>query len=347
MPIPDYGVLKCTAIEGVMERDYSSPHYQVHVVADTTHYRVPVNVRSQVAPSEVLYLIDENFTHEITAGLRELTVGFTPLKGQSVRSLGLDYVRSNLFDPRKMVPLPHDLPGTGNDLNEKIDFHIKRAIRVPDAELYAFGSRWKPNNRPAKPFTFIPDAGVHDIHMNQGNVDRWKNDDGIYQDGGLLIYYPQENKWTGIFLAFQSQSFTTDEKGHHIPGVPLPDIPVDIPVSTPTPAPAMPEPVVKIIAAMINPVGEDGGKECVLLINTMPHPIDLTGWFLVNKQGIKHTLEGELDAGDMRKVVIPGLQGFLANRGGIITLQDANGIKVDGVKYTREQASEPGRTIIF
>ena len=37
----------------------------------------------------------------------------------------------------------------------------------------------------------------------------------------------------------------------------------------------------------------------------------------------------------------------LSNKGGIITLLDKNGIKVHGVAYTREQASQPGRTIPF
>jgi hypothetical protein len=37
----------------------------------------------------------------------------------------------------------------------------------------------------------------------------------------------------------------------------------------------------------------------------------------------------------------------LSNRGGVITLLDASGLKVDGVAYTREQATEPGRTIAF
>ena len=37
----------------------------------------------------------------------------------------------------------------------------------------------------------------------------------------------------------------------------------------------------------------------------------------------------------------------LPNRGGIVTLLDASGLKVDGAAYTREQAAEPGRTIAF
>jgi hypothetical protein len=37
----------------------------------------------------------------------------------------------------------------------------------------------------------------------------------------------------------------------------------------------------------------------------------------------------------------------LSNKGGIITLVNAEGLKVHGVSYTRDQARQPGRTIPF
>ena len=37
----------------------------------------------------------------------------------------------------------------------------------------------------------------------------------------------------------------------------------------------------------------------------------------------------------------------LGNKGGMITLVDAAGLKVDGVAYTKEQASNEGWTIVF
>ena len=63
-------------------------------------------------------------------------------------------------------------------------------------------------------FHFKPGNGIHDIHMNQGNVEKWKADNGIWQDGGILIHFEKEEEWIGIFLAFQSQSWCTDEEGH-------------------------------------------------------------------------------------------------------------------------------------
>jgi hypothetical protein len=38
---------------------------------------------------------------------------------------------------------------------------------------------------------------------------------------------------------------------------------------------------------------------------------------------------------------------FLPNKGGIITLLNDRGLRVDGVAYTKEQARNPGWTIKF
>ena len=113
-----------------------------------------------------------------------------------------------------MIPLPPEKAGADNDLNEKIERYIKRAIEEK-AIIYAFGERWGPEeNTPDSYFHFKPGNGIHDIHMNQGNVEKWQGDDGIWQDGGILIHFEKEEEWIGIFLAFQSQSWCTDEEGH-------------------------------------------------------------------------------------------------------------------------------------
>jgi hypothetical protein len=53
-----------------------------------------------------------------------------------------------------------------------------------------------------------------------------------------------------------------------------------------------------------------------------------------------------LDGGDILKVDIkPPVA--LSNKGGTITLLNDRGLKVHGVSYTREQANQPGWTIVF
>jgi len=58
--------------------------------------------------------------------------------------------------------------------------------------------------------------GIHDIHMNQGSVGAHAGSNGIYQDGGIIIHFPSHNKWTAIFLKFESQAIQTDERGNSI-----------------------------------------------------------------------------------------------------------------------------------
>ena len=93
-----------------------------------------------------------------------------------------------------------------------------RAISSPGAMVYAFGSRFGPQKGKDPSFHFSPQLGVHDIHMNQGNSKKFAGDDGVFQDGALLINLPKGDQWIAVFLAFQSQSFHTDGKtGHTLP----------------------------------------------------------------------------------------------------------------------------------
>jgi len=85
----------------------------------------------------------------------------------------------------------------------------------PGAMIYAFGARFGPEKGKDTQFGFSPELGVHDIHMNQGNSAAFQKDDGVFQDGALLINLPQGNQWIALFLAFQSQSFHTDDRTGH------------------------------------------------------------------------------------------------------------------------------------
>lgn len=55
--------------------------------------------------------------------------------------------------------------------------------------------------------------------------------------------------------------------------------------------------------------------------------------------------EAILESGEMRKIIMK--QVSLSNQGGLISLPDDRGNKVDGVSYTREQARKKGELAIF
>ncbi len=50
MPLKTYGVLKGRPISKRLGSG-SSPHYQIHVVDNTTDYRIAINVKSSLSPS--------------------------------------------------------------------------------------------------------------------------------------------------------------------------------------------------------------------------------------------------------------------------------------------------------
>ena len=347
MALRSYGVLKGKAIE-VRVGAGQSPHYQVRIIDDTTDYRIAINVKSQMAPAEVEFIVLENFQHPIIPIVEALPKGFTKLERKPA-SGALDFIRGNLFDRSQMRPLPFSVPGFDNDLNEKLDRVMQRALGDENALVYAFGERWGPEAAVKdKYFGFLPGNGIHDIHMNQGNTGTFVGDDGVYQDGGVLVHFPDQQQWTAIFLKFQSQGWHTDDQTGHRLTEPAP-APAPGPSQPPQPPgpPTSDEPdgLVRIVAALVNAI-QSPEVEVVTLLNTAPHDVDLKGWALLDTQKKRLSLSDKLPAGGTRTVRIQ--QPFaLSNKGGVITLVDEKGLKVHGVSYTKEQARHPGWTIVF
>jgi len=331
MPLDQYGVLKGGVVARLLGRYEANPHYQIHVIDDHLDYRVAVNVKSKVSPSELRYIIIDNFTHPILEELKRLPLGFNHLDSEA-GGMALDYIRGNLFDPQKMTVLPHNLPGPDNDLNEKLDYFVLKTIDEPEAFICAFGQPWGPENKKDSYFGFKPGHGVHNVHMNQGNVDEWRQDDGVWQDGGLIFYYPAERKFSAFFLAFQSQSFHTDDWTGHRLAETVPS-----------------EGSVFIAAALVNPPGsEEEGEEIVTLVNVSDKDIDISGWMIADRQKRKEVISsGVIHGGQFLPVRLSGDTCRLPNKGGIISLLDREGYKMDGVTYTAEQAAKSGWTIRF
>lgn len=327
MPIKSYGVSKGKAIDGKAGTG-NTPHYQIHVVDNHEHFRIAVNIKSQSDPSTVLCHIDEHFDHPILAKLPSLPDQFSPLKSDS-GGIALDFIRSNLFDLSELKPLASHVTGPNNDLNDRIDGFVQRAISTGDAVVYAFGSRWGPEKNPDPYFGFQPGNGVHDIHMNQGNSSQWQNDDGVWQDGALFFHFPSANQWVAVFIAFQSQSFYTDDKTGHALNIQPKH-----------------QNAIKISAALVNTQSHQ--QKSVTLINRSPGTIDLTGWSIVNGDRKKHELKQSITSGQCLTVFpAAGTADFLPEKGGIISVLDPQNLKVDGVSYTESDTQNPGWTITF
>jgi uncharacterized protein YukJ len=335
MPLRSYGVLTARVVDRRREDHADTPHFQIELTDDGgTSYRAAVNVKSQESPSELLYLVVEDFRHPVADLLSGLPAGWTPLP-PGPGGPNLDYIRGNVLDPAAMRPLPAEAAGPDNDLADLLDHYVERALGDPQARLHVFGERWGPEGISDKIFGFAPGNGVHDVHMNQGNSAAFRRDDGVWQDGGLLFHFPGTAQWVAIFLGFQSQAWHTDDvAGHALDGTD--------PRPQPDDATAM-----RIVAALVNPIGPAPEAETVTVINASPAPVDLTGWRLADR--LKRSCPvpaGPIAAGATLTVAASdGLQ--LGNDGGAITLLDPAGLKVHGVSYTSGQAHREGWTAVF
>ena len=222
MGITNYSVLAGDPVSGKVVQG-RSPHYQITMNAPGGPFSVAVNIRS-VDGSEVLYAIKEGFTPPDEAGLLALPMGMSRLES-APGGLALDYVRSTvngaaMVTRAEMTLLPM-LRQQGLSEEERLMNRVRSSalenavvtllnmtIADKNGVIYAFGSAFA-------------DAGtvdgIHDIHMNQGNpANNHGGDNGVWQDGALLIHLPAKGSWIGVFLAFQTQSWSTDGQGNPI-----------------------------------------------------------------------------------------------------------------------------------
>jgi uncharacterized protein YukJ len=348
MPINNYGVWVAKPVRVSAERaeqDPNTPH--IHLFYDdgsggtfNNARRASINVKSSSELSELVFWLVRDFQHPIANELRGLEPGFHPLSSRA-GGAALDYIRGNLIDPSKGRILPHDRPGSLDDIIDLVMPELQAAIDRK-ATVYLLGEPYSDRQ------------GIHDIHMNQGSQGQFKQYNGVWQDGGVIIHFPDVNLFSAIFLAFASQAVHTDEKtGHGLPGSQNlaqllgqgRDEDEEILISD--------DRRVAIVAALVNPVGSEnqadftGRPEMIYLLNRSTQGISLGGWSLLNKNDEARAISDDiwLAPGEVRSVTMG--QTPLSNQGGLISLLDLKGNKVDGVSYTKEQADKEGELVIF
>ena len=275
------------------------------------------------------------------AQLPALPDGVTVAAQRARRGVALDFIRGNLFDRRAHeAAARRPSPGPDNDLADKLAALRRARHRRPDDRVYAFGERWGPEaDKPDKIFGFRPGNGVHDIHMNQGNSGRFVERRRRLAGRRAAAALPHRRS-VGRRSSSRSRRqpwHTDDVTGHTIAR------------AGPATRQAASEPDrrLRIVAALVNPIGPAPESETVTLINPGADPIDLTGWSLVDRQQHVMPLDpGVIGPGDAVRLALR-LPVQLGNSGGLLTLLDPDGLKVDGIAYTREQVRDEGRTLIF
>lgn len=227
MPIQNYSVLTGHPTAGRVVSG-SSAHYDITVQGGTATFTVAVNIQS-VDGSEVLYAILNSFTPPDPSGLADLASGMTALRSEP-GGLALDFVRETIAgDPmiarEQMALLPiasdseqflrealasdnHTIALPTHALQNAVVQLLNQAVADPGSTIYAFGSAYADHG--------VVD-GIHDIHMNQGNpANNHGSDNGIWQDGALFLNLPGQSTWTALFIAFQTESWSTDNHGNPI-----------------------------------------------------------------------------------------------------------------------------------
>jgi len=212
MPIRDYGVWKGKPISYKVD-DPRDPTPHISLVFQDKHddnIRAAINVKSSGTPSELVYWFDRNFSHPITRALKNIPQGFQPINPNSgsTRSLSLDYFRRDLLRIQDGRVLPFTEDGPDDDILDQLEPILDDAIEQK-ADIYLFGSRFRDRRR---------GDGIHNVHMNQGSPQpQFKDDNGVGRDGGFLLYFPNDDHWEAVFLAFASQVNPTDDAGQPTP----------------------------------------------------------------------------------------------------------------------------------
>ena len=203
-------------------------------------------------------------------------------------------------------------------------------------------------------------AGYHDLTQ----FDPWLRMDNRHRDDALILpdrelgnmhdiidingpytlrtRYPEEDL---IIVPPDYKSFPSNPSPLHRPR-PLPRLRPE-PETQPAPDP-IPDVDVRIVGLLVNPYGDDAGKERVTLMNVSGRTVNLDNWALVDKAGGQQPLAGPLAGGDVRQLTLGVTsQVQLSNKGDTLTLVDADGNTVDQVSYTANDAKRSGRTLLF
>src|SRR5262245_19112176 len=243
-----YGVLRGRPDRYKREDNASTPHLQIRVLESSGQpWRIAVNVQSDTGSDVVFWVVDPIAGHPLLGSLRTLSSGFTSVARNADHAL--DFVKAPLFDWARGRVLPPSGNASSDDLQDLLSLYLEQCKNA-GGELYAFGAKFDQNlHKPIDLEFGNTDGlhGIHDIHMNQGNVGAHSGDNGTFHDGGIILAFP--DRFLGLFLAFQTQRIPTDNAGlaasgarplgQLLGGAPAP-VPTPTPAPTPTPVPTPP-----------------------------------------------------------------------------------------------------------
>lgn len=336
-----YGVLRGKPDRYKREDNASTPHLQIRVLESSGQpWRIAVNVQSDTGSHVAFWVVDPLLGHPLLNSLPALASGFTSVARNADHAL--DYVKAPLFDWKLGRLLPPSGSASSDDLQDLLSLYIDQCKNA-GGEIYAFGAKFDRNlHKPIDLEFGNTDGlhGIHDIHLNQGNVGAHAGDNGVFHDGGLILAFP--DRYLGLFLGFQTQRIPTDAAGNAAPSaVPISQVLGEDPLVAIQPS------GVYIERALINPSGADPGREVVVLANLATTPVTLAQWRLVDKNGRVTPLNVTIGGGQSVLITLDGSGVQLGNQGGTVSLQDDRSTQVHVVTYTAQDANIDNRYVRF
>lgn len=345
MPINNYGVWVATPILFTAERTGKSPHGALTFSDGTSKYKsttADINVKSTTTDTRLVYWNNAQFTNAITENLASLAKGFTSLSNAATGSAGvrLDLLRGGLETLTSGTVLETSVAGANNDIVDDLTTIFSNAISQK-ATVYLWGQQYVDSSSV---------AGIHDIHMNQGDTAPFTSDNGIWQDGSFILKFP-DGHYEAVFLAFAEQYTQTDDSGNPITTAPTFATLLNAPntssqkTSGATDGKGPNSHRHKKHAKRhghqyeISPLkwapGSGSERPSHVTVLDAEQKRNMKGWSLTNDQGTDRQIHDEEAEGIHNGKEVGFADMALDPAGGIVYLKDANGHTVNDMVYSK------------
>jgi uncharacterized protein YukJ len=335
-----YQVLRGKVHDVALAAPQPNPHLWVVVAAAGQTWFATINVRSDKEPegappghANLYYFVDSDFRHPLVPSILARPEGLSPSHApldRSYESGALDYQRSALFNPNAMRVLQPDADALAARLTSQ--FELAKA-QGHDVIFYGRTFKMSKPHQTDAAFGYTPDGpfGVHNIHMAQGDRPELKVRDvenGAFSDGACFLWDEATHRMTAVFLAFQAQSWQTDANGMAVAGATGDEPPSYDYANGGAEIPPPPR-AAELTSAHVQP----DGAASLTISNMSAVPLDLAGWTLAIDASAAQPLPATtLKPG--QPLSIPLARGALDPHGGVLTLANAEGLRVDSDAYS-------------
>ncbi len=236
----------------------------------------------------------------------------------------------------------------GDTLVHRLQAILKFAQNA-GADVFFYGNAFRKDNphQTDAVFGYTPPTpfGLDNVHMTQGDppaIDQRLHENGIWHDGACFIWDEHDHRMTGIFLAFQTQAWHTDDNGEPVAGATGCEPPTyDFAKGVGAPLP-LPRRAAEITSAHRAP----DRTGAVVVTNMSAASVDLAGWsILIDAEASVALPNASLAPAQTVSVAVAA--GALDDEGGILTLRNQQGLRVDGVAYNGGDGAHGWSTTFF